>query len=168
MAQVLSSLNLDFGEAFAGDVPGGFGCPTGRNIFGRMVLCRSLAAPRTTWPSATSLWHQRMEPQCGCNADASLSPRATSIVSTVCKLGLRVRVPITRLSAPKSHNRNRSPRKFASQRVLRGLCGGLFEGSAGSPRGSAGVCRSPWDFPRAVTLSLWPWGTVGHTARIWA
>ena len=30
-------------------------------------------------------------------------------------------------------------RKFASQRILRGLCGGLFEGSGGFLRVSAGV-----------------------------
>ena len=29
--------------------------------------------------------------------------------------------------------------RFASQRVLRGLCGGLFEGSVGSPRALRGV-----------------------------
>ena len=58
----------------------------------------------------------------------------------------------------KRHNPPRcSPRTFASQRVLRGLYGGLFEGCAGSMRVSAG----PWNFPRVVTLSLWPWVTVG-------
>ena len=43
-----------------------------------------------------------------------------------------------------------SPRKIASHRVLRGLCGGLFEGSAGSLRGSAGF--SEGSDPILVTL----------------
>ena len=52
-------------------------------------------------------------------------------------------------SPSEGHNPPRgSPRKFASQRALRGLS----EGSAGvSPRvlrGSAGFCGGPWDFPR--------------------
>ena len=51
-------------------------------------------------------------------------------------------------------------RKFASQRVLRGLCGGLFEGFAGSPRGPAEVCWGPRDFPSVVTISLRPWGLL--------
>ena len=45
-------------------------------------------------------------------------------------------------SPSERHNPLRgSPRKFASQRVLRGICGGLFKASAGSPGvvpGSAG------------------------------
>ena len=40
--------------------------------------------------------------------------------------------------------------KICLSRVLRGLCGGLFGGSAGSPRG---LCGGPRDFPRVVTLS---------------
>ena len=56
---------------------------------------------------------------------------------------------------------------------LRGLCGGLSEGSAGSfpgfcgvfpgvPRGSAGVCGISWGFSGVLTLCLWPSGTVGR------
>ena len=51
---------------------------------------------------------------------------------------------------------------------LRGLCGGLWEGSAGSLRGfcgvSAGFCGVSRDFPRVFggsDLCLWPSGTVG-------
>ena len=49
-----------------------------------------------------------------------------------------------------------SPRKFASQRVLKGVCGGLFEGSAGSPQG-CGTLRGSVEFsegsdPILVTL----------------
>ena len=47
-----------------------------------------------------------------------------------------------------------SPRKFASQRVLRGLCKGLFEVSAGLCGVSAGLCGGPRGFLRVVTLSL--------------
>ena len=36
----------------------------------------------------------------------------------------------------------------------RGLCRDLFEGSAGSPRGYAGLGGGPQDFPRVVTLSF--------------
>ena len=69
-------------------------------------------------------------------------------------------------SPSEGHNPLRgSPRKFASQRVLESLCGALFEGSAGSPRGSAGVCGGPPDFPRVVALSLSPWGTVEPSPR---
>ena len=45
---------------------------------------------------------------------------------------------------------------------LRGFCGvsaGLFRGL----RGSSGVCGGPRDFPGVVTLSFWPWGTVGSS-----
>ena len=61
-------------------------------------------------------------------------------------------------SPSEGHNPPRgSPRKFASQRVFRGLCGGLFEGSAGSLRGSVGGLRGSAGFsegsdPILVTL----------------
>ena len=70
-------------------------------------------------------------------------------------------------SPSEGHNPPRgSSRKFASQRVLRGLCGGLFEGSAGSPRGSAGL-RGSAGFsegsdPMLVTLgNCWSRGASG-------
>ena len=40
------------------------------------------------------------------------------------------------------------------KRGFSGPLRGLFEGSAGSP----GLCKGPRNFPRVVTLSLWPWG----------
>ena len=44
---------------------------------------------------------------------------------------------------------------WISRSDLKGLGGGgLFEGTAGSPRGSARVCGSLRDFRRVVTLSL--------------
>ena len=65
-----------------------------------------------------------------------------------------------------------SLRKFASHRALRGslrgLCGGLSEGSAGvSPRvlrGSAGFF--PQGFSGVVTLCFWPSGTVGQSTQM--
>ena len=64
-----------------------------------------------------------------------------------------------------------SPRKLASQRVLRGLCRGLFKGSAGSPRGSGGspgsAGFSEGSDPILVTLgNCWKFGIFAE-GHVW-
>ena len=54
---------------------------------------------------------------------------------------------------------------------LRGLCGGLLEGSAGSLRGfcggSAGFCGGPRDFPRFFGGSDPMFVTLGNCWNFW-
>ena len=59
------------------------------------------------------------------------------------------------------HPRGTTPREALQANLpLRGFsggpCGGLFDGSAGSSRGSAGLCGGPQDFPRVVTYPCDP------------
>ena len=63
----------------------------------------------------------------------------------------------------------RSARKFASERALRGSLRGLCGVSPRVLRGLCGVLRDfPKFFPGAVTLCLWPSGTVGVLPEICA
>ena len=133
----------------------------------RDVRCRQCTGKRLSRAIWSSFNKERMSHLCGSTVAGPTARRDNVLASKCeyppfryppfkCTLSLGLRERVLRIngalagfvlkssggSPSEGHNPPcGSPRKFASQRVLRGLCGGLFEGSAGSPVGLCGALR---------------------------